>query len=47
MGKKPTVSVTYENERISVKNSLPYVAGDDPNKQTNEKRNFEGCVAAG
>ena len=26
---------------------LPLVAGDDPNKQTNEKRNFEGCVAAG
>ena len=23
------------------------VAGDDPNEQTNEKRNFEGCVAAG
>ena len=23
MGKKPTVSVTYENERISIKNSLP------------------------
>ena len=23
------------------------VAGDDPNKQTNKKRNFEGCVAAG
>ena len=23
------------------------VAGDEPNKQTNEKRNFEGCVAAG
>ena len=23
------------------------VAGDDPNKQTNEKPNFEGCVAAG
>ena len=25
MGKKPTVSVTYENERISIKNSLPYI----------------------
>ena len=25
MGKKPIVSVTYENERISVKNSLPYL----------------------
>ena len=25
MGKKPTVSVTYENERISMKNSLPYL----------------------
>ena len=25
MGKKPTVSVTYENERISIKNSLPYL----------------------
>ena len=24
MGKKPIVSVTYENERISIKNSLPY-----------------------
>ena len=25
MGKKPIVSVTYENERISMKNSLPYI----------------------
>ena len=25
MEKKPVVSVTYENERISVKNSLPYL----------------------
>ena len=25
MGKKPMVSVTNENERISVKNSLPYL----------------------
>ena len=25
MGKKPIVSVTYENERISVKDSLPYL----------------------
>ena len=25
MGKKPIVSVTYENERISIKNSLPYI----------------------
>ena len=25
MGKKPIVSVTYENERISLKNSLPYL----------------------
>ena len=25
MGKKPIVSVTYENERISIKDSLPYV----------------------
>ena len=24
MGEKPIVSVTYENERISMKNSLPY-----------------------
>ena len=24
-GKKPIVSVTYENERISIKNSLPYL----------------------
>ena len=24
MGKKPIVSVTYENERISIKNSLPF-----------------------
>ena len=24
-GKKPIVSVTYENERISMKNSLPYL----------------------
>ena len=25
MGKKPIVSVTYEYERISIKNSLPYL----------------------
>ena len=25
MGKKPIVSVTYENERISIKNGLPYL----------------------
>ena len=25
MGKKPIVSVTYENERISIKNSSPYI----------------------
>ena len=25
MGKKPIVSETYENERISIKNSLPYL----------------------
>ena len=25
MGKKPIVSVTYENEKISIKNSLPYL----------------------
>ena len=25
MGKKPIVSVTYENERISIKNSLPCI----------------------
>ena len=25
MGKKPIVSVTYENERISIKNSLLYI----------------------
>ena len=25
MGKKTFVSVTYENERISIKNSLPYL----------------------
>ena len=26
MGKKPIVSVTYENERVSIKkNSLPYI----------------------
>ena len=25
MGKKPIVSVTYENERVSIKNSLPYL----------------------
>ena len=25
MRKKPIVSVTYENERISIKNSLPYL----------------------
>ena len=24
-GKKPIVSVTYENERISIKNTLPYL----------------------
>ena len=25
MEKKPIVPVTYENERISIKNSLPYI----------------------
>ena len=25
MGKKPIVSATYENERISIKNNLPYL----------------------
>ena len=25
MGEKPIVSATYENERISIKNSLPYL----------------------
>ena len=25
MAKKPIVSITYENERISIKNSLPYI----------------------
>ena len=25
MEEKPIVSVTYENERISIKNSLPYI----------------------
>jgi len=25
MGKKPIVSVTYENETISIKNRLPYL----------------------
>ena len=25
MGKKPIVSVTYKNERISIQNSLPYL----------------------
>ena len=25
MGEKPIVSVTYENERISIKNSLTYI----------------------
>ena len=25
MGKKPLASVTYKNERISIKNSLPYI----------------------
>ena len=25
MGKKPIASVTYKNERISIKNSLPYI----------------------
>ena len=25
MGKEPIVSVTYENERISIENSLPYI----------------------
>ena len=25
MGEKPIVSVTYENERISIKNSLPHL----------------------
>ena len=25
MGEKPIVSVTYENERISIKKQLPYI----------------------
>ena len=25
MGKNPIVSITHENERISIKNSLPYI----------------------
>ena len=25
MGKKPIVSVSYKNERISMKNGLPYI----------------------
>ena len=25
MGIKPIISITYENERISIKNSLPYL----------------------
>ena len=25
MGKKPIISLTYKNERISIKNSLPYL----------------------
>ena len=25
MGRKPIVSITYETERISIKNSLPYL----------------------
>ena len=25
MGKKPIISVTYENEKVSIKNSLPYM----------------------
>ena len=25
LGKKPIVSVTYENERISIQNSVPYI----------------------
>ena len=25
MGKKPIISITYENERISMKNSLPCI----------------------
>ena len=27
MGKKPIVSVTYENESILIENSLPYLKG--------------------
>ena len=27
MGKKPIVTVTYKNQRISMKNSLPYIKG--------------------
>ena len=32
MGKKPIVSVTYESERISIKNSLPYLKCDTKHK---------------
>ena len=28
MGKKPFVSVTYENERISIKDCIPYLKGE-------------------
>ena len=30
MGKKPIVSVTYENERITIKNSLPLIKSQGP-----------------
>ena len=30
MGKKPIVSVTYENERITIKNSLPLIKSHGP-----------------
>ena len=32
MGKKPIVYVTHENERISIKNSLPYSNGSSENE---------------
>ena len=43
-----TRNMLYVKDLIkAIKTPSPSMAGDDPNEQTNEKRNFEGCVAAG
>ena len=40
MGKKPIVSVTYENERITIKNSLPHIKSQGPEEFRVNKINY-------